>query len=439
MSRGTGRRVVQPGTGRAGVLGVMLVGLTAAFLTLAATTPSGIGRSTDDPTRVSLDQRTFSCNGGIPGSTTRSGNLVAGLAKDQAIPTGRTVRIVEGRDVARGAFAAQQAPGKKSLAWVPCPEPRARWWFVAAGGAAVSHDTVLRIDNPRTGPAVFDVDVYGPDGVVDSPGLHGLTLAPGATRVLDLARTAPAVGNLAVSVTASRGLVSVSAADRFSPGGIGAAVWEWLPPQTLPATEQTLAGLPAKPGSATLVLANPRRSDAIATVRVIGATGTFAPQGLVPITVGPQSVVTVPLTGVLDGSPMAVRISSTLRITATVRSVEGGDTAFATGVQVINGGTAFAVAPGNGRVVLSSLSTGGDVHVVTYDAAGARLDDRTVKVPRQGSLAVKLTDKVRYVSLVSARPDIVAGFDVAGVHGIATAGVVASNRSVQLPVVRPGW
>ncbi|MFL6060800.1 MAG: hypothetical protein ACJ72E_06190, partial [Marmoricola sp.] len=112
--------------GRAGVLGVMLVGLTVAFLTVAGTTPRGIGRATGGAGRVSLDQRTFSCAGGITGAVARSGNLTTGLVPDRPV-TATPVRITEDRQVASGAFAAQQAQEQahgKGLAWVPCPEPR---------------------------------------------------------------------------------------------------------------------------------------------------------------------------------------------------------------------------------------------------------------------------------------------------------------------------
>jgi hypothetical protein len=422
---------------RTAVIGVMLVGLTVVLLTLAGTTPLGIGRSVEMSSRVSLEQRTFSCTGGITGSVARTGSVADGLAKDAAITTPRRIDVAQ--DVARASFAGQQAQTTKTLAWVPCPEPRARWWFVGAGSAAVSHDSVLTVSNPRTGVAVIDIDAYGPDGVVESPGLHGITVPPGATRVFDLARTAPIVGNLAVSVVAKRGLVAVSAADRFALGGVGNEVREWLPPQSLPATEITLAGLPPQTASSTMMLVNPGNVDAIATVKVIGATGTFAPKDLAPITIPPQSVVTVPVSAVVDGTAMALRVSSNRPVTGTVRSVKSGDLSFATGVRVIRGGTAVAVPDGTGRLVLSSLATGAGIRVVSYDAAGQVVVDRVVKVPARTSVAIPLPEKVRYLRLVSDRPDVVGGFGVAGTKGIAAAGVLPAVRSVRLPVIRPGY
>src|SRR5205085_6461861 len=169
----------------------------------------------------------FSCTGGIGSSTVRSGDLLNGLDRTRTV-AGKPLQIVADRSVARGAFAGQQFVSGTSLAWVPCPEPHANWWFAGAGSAAVTHDTVLTVTNPRPGAAVIDVDVFGTDGPVDAPGLHGITVAGRGTRVIDLARTAPTVGNVAVSVTASRGLVAVTAADRFAPGVLGKSVREWL-------------------------------------------------------------------------------------------------------------------------------------------------------------------------------------------------------------------
>ncbi|MFL6160440.1 MAG: DUF5719 family protein [Marmoricola sp.] len=439
MSRATGRRAIARTTSRrSAVLGVVIVGLVLAMLTLAGTTPLGIGRPVDDPSRVSLDQRTFSCSGGIASAVTVSGNLRDGLLASQPIGAA-PVTVVADRDVARGSFAAQQATSGKSFAWVPCPEARARWWFLGAGGAAVTHDTVLTLTNPRTGPAVVDIDVYGPEGLVDSPGLKGITIGGGTVRTFDLARTAPAVGNLAVNVTASRGLVAVSAADKFAPGSIGKTVEEWLPSQSLPARAVTLAGMVADPGSATVLVANPGQVDAIVKVEVIGTTGTFEAKSLPPFTVGPQSVATVPASGIFDGTPVALRVTSEQPVTATVRSLRRGDIALATGVRPIRGSTTFAVPTGTGQLVLSSLASGARMQVVAYDARGQQLSASTVKVPATSSVGVPLTAKIRYVRLVAGRPDVVAGFAIAGTRGIVSAGVLPTIRSLRLPQVRPGW
>jgi len=423
---------------RPALIGIMLVGLTFALLTVAGTTPRGIGRLVSDPSTIKLDERVFACTGGIGTSTVRSGNLRSGLDRTRTV--GRNpLRIVADRSVARGAFAGQQALTSKAFAWVPCPEPHANWWFAGAGSAEITHDTVLTITNPRPGAAVIDIDVFGTAGRVAAPGLHGVTVGGRSTKVVDLARTAPTSGNTAVSVTASRGLVAVTAADRFAPGVLGKSVQEWLPPQPVPSKELVLAGLPSVPGSATLSLVNPSSTEAIAKLEVIGSRGTFTPEGMAPFTVPPQSVVTVPITDVLDGTPMAVRITADGPVTGTIRTTKTGDTAFATGVQLLRDSTSFGVPQGFGRLVLSSLGDAGSVQVVGYDRQGRPLLQKTVKVPAGSSIGVKLSSGIRYVRLVADKASVVGGFSVTYKKGIASAGIAPAIRSTRLPAIRPGW
>jgi len=439
--RSQGRRTLAagpPSAGRTTVLGLMVVALTAAVLTLAGTTPHGIGARVQTFKRVELEQRSFTCAGGIPGAVADHGTVASGLADPVTIGA-EPQRFDVDHSEALEAFAGQEARAKDWLAWAPCPEPRARWWFVGAGAATVTHDTVLAVTNPRIGQADIDIDVHGPNGPVTSPGLHGITVPAGTTRLVDLAKVAPAVGDLAVNVVATRGLVAISAADRFAPGFVGKAVQEWLPGQSLPATAVTMAGFPARPDKATLIVVNPRRVQAIVSVEVVGAGGTFVPKDNPTLTVPPGSVATMSLASVFDGGPVAIRVTSAQPVTAAVRTVTGGDVAFATGAAPVQGTTALAVPAGAGQLVLSSTGRRTSVTVGAFSATGKQLLDQAVAVAKASSVATPLPDGTRYLRLVATSPDAVAGFAVSDPAGVATAGVVPSIRSVLLPVVRPGW
>jgi hypothetical protein len=428
-------------SGRAAVLGAMVVGLTAAVLTLAGTTPRGIGAPVETFERVALDERTFICPGGIADSTAVHGSVDEGLA-DSAPITELPLRFDQDKSVALSSFAGQQARTANSLAWLPCPEPHARWWFVGAGASSVIHDTVLSVSNPRAGVAVLDIEVYGPKGPVEAPGLTGVTVAPGGNREIDLAKVAPAAGDLAVHVVARRGLVTIGAADRFAPGVVGKTVREWLPGQSLPSNSITLAGLPAKPTSASLVVVNPSNVEAIVAIEVIGASGTFAPKDNPTMTIAPQSVATLPIRSVFDGDPLAVRVKSARRVTATIRSLTDDDVSFATGVRPVSGSTAFAVPTtpsGAAQLVLSSVTTKTAVTVEAFDRLGRPILDRVVTVPAVTSVGTRLPRGTRYVRLTARDPVAVAGFTLADGSGVATAGVLPAIRSVRLPAVRPGW
>jgi hypothetical protein len=405
---------------------------------VAGTAPPGVGTPAQTFQRAQLDQRTFTCAGGVSGATAVHGTV--GDAVGRPVPIGTQPQQFDvDRDAAPGAFAAQESRTKDALAWLPCPEPRARWWFVGAGAATVTHDTLLTIVNPRIGQAVLDIDVLGPKGPVSSPGLHGVTVPSHSTKTVDLAKVAPAVGELAVSVVATRGLVSISAADRFAPGVVGKPVEEWLPGEALPSRSVTLVGLPPKPDTATLVVANPRRVEAVVSVEVIGATGTFAPKEDATLTVPPGSTATLPIGSVFDGRPVALRVTSPQPVAATVRSVTGGDVAFAAGVGPISGSTAVAVPSGAARLVLSSTGSQAAMTVTAFSSQGKELIDRTVTVPKGASVATALPDGTRSLRLVSTSPDAVAGFSVTDPSGVATAGVTSAAGSVLLPVVPPGW
>ncbi|MCX6397021.1 MAG: DUF5719 family protein [Propionibacteriales bacterium] len=417
-----------------------VVALSIGMLTLAGTTPREIGRPVGDPSRVQLDSRTFSCTGGIAGTRVRSGSVRAGLAAERRLGSGaEPVDVVADRNVAGGAFAGQQATSGASLAWLPCPEPAARWWFVGAGGAENTHDTVLTITNPRAGEASVDIVVYGPKGPVQAPDFRNIAIGARGTKVIDLAKTAPAIGNLAVSITATRGLVAVSAADRFAPGSLGAFAREWLPAQSLPSTSVTLAGIPVERGSSSLMVANPGEVDAIVKVEVIGQTGTFVPEALREFIVGPGQVRTVPMASVIDGTPLALKVSSEQKVTAAVRSVKSGDTAFSTGVEPIRGGTALAVPDGKARLMLSSVRDASSVQVASFAADGTVLKEVTVPVAAATTSQVVLPAGTRYVRLLAEDPTVVGGLVVVGTRGTATAGIGSSVRSVVLPKVTAGW
>lgn len=438
MSREQGRRAATPSAGRTGIFALVVVALSVGMLALAGTTPRGIGRPVEDPSRVLLDQRTFSCDGGIGGTSTRSGDLTTGLAATRKVPDRPTTPqvLTVDREFSAGAFAGQQATTARGTAWLPCPEPRARWWFVAAGGAAITHDTVLTLSNPRTGDALVDITVYGPEGIVESPDFRNVPVPARSSRVIDLARTAPAVGNLAVSVRATRGLVAASAVDRFAPGAVGTTAVEWLPSTSPPDTSVTLSGLPALRTSSTLVVANPNEVEAIVEIQVVGTSGTFVPTGLADIIVSPNSVATVPVSTVVDGTPMALTVTSTQKVTATVRSIRGEDTAFASGARVLRGGTAFAVPDGKGTLVLSSLRTGGTARLIAFGADGQRLAEEELEVERRTSRAFALPAGTRYLRLGSIDGDIVAGFSVVPAKGLAGSAVTPALNSVRLPKVR---
>jgi hypothetical protein len=296
------------------------------------------------------------------------------------------------------------------------------------------------VDNPRPGEAVVDIEVLGPRGPVDAPGLRGVTLPGGATRSFDLSKVAGSVGDVAAHVTTSRGLVSVGATDRFAVGQLGdTTAREWLPDQGAAQRRLTLVGLPARPDRAELLVANPGQVDTVVEVQLVGEKGPFAPRDSESVTVAPGSVTRVDLTGAFDGTASAVRLTAEDPVVGTVRSLSGGDTTFASAATALQGSAVFGVPPAAEReLVVTALGRKAGYRLVTYDDAGKELDRKPVTAEAQTTTALPLPGRVRFARLVGARPDAVAGLVVQG-GGVGSVAVPPAQRAVKLPVVRPGW
>ncbi|MCW2782480.1 MAG: hypothetical protein JWR35_2929 [Marmoricola sp.] len=467
MTRAGGRRILRPtapvvtSNGRIrlnpGWLAAVLVLITAGALAVAGSTSRPTGQTGRTTEQVALSERQLTCTGGIKGASSMSGvadvrGVGTGVLTRNATPavpvignvtTGSLATnplvLIADKNVAAGVFASQIARNARWLAFEPCPEPRASWWFVGAGGSG-SHDTVLTIGNPRAGNAIFDINVLGPQGPVTAPGLKGLSLSSGATRSFDLGKVAPSAGELAVSITSSRGLVSVSAADSWSRALVDKPVNEWVAPQPDAAKQVDLTGIPAKPGQATLLLANTGTTDALAKVEVVGSTGTFTPKAVPTVSLSPGAVVSVPITSLFDGKPSALRVTSPVPIVATVRSVVNGDDSYATTASALAGSSVAAVPAGvHAELRLSSLGKLGAVTVRTFDAKGREVgSSREIAIPAESAVGVTLSPKARYVEVTATAPQTIGSLLISNSSGIGESVLSPAARALRLPVVHPG-
>jgi len=471
MSRAHGRRVAaRAPRGGSGpwplVAALLLVPLTVGALVAAGASDNVTGEQPAVASRLDVGTRSFVCTGGLPGTTAVAGTVNPRgtvTVNGGAPPTG-SVRVHDPADVvadpaaSTGAFAAQQAGSPRWLAAAGCPEPRPTWWFVGAG-ASDRHDTVLTIANPRPGTAIFDVDVIGADGPVDAPGLHGLTLASGATRTLDLARVAAATGDLAVRVQTSQGLVAAGAAESWAEALIGKTVHEWVPPQGAAARNVDLAGV-AGDSSSTLVLANPGAREAVVRMRLVGKNGTFNPTRHASLTVSPGSIETVDVSDVVRSGTDAVRLAANVPVVATLRSVHQRDEGYAVAARPVHGSGAVAVPAGvRAGIVLASVPVGrkatdaAETQQQTQPAAqqpssvrlrvlgrhGHRLRSLTVTVPAAGSVTTSLPRAARSVAVSVSDGGVVGAVVLRSGPGIAALPLVRPVAAQRRPGVVPGW
>lgn len=391
------------------------------------------------PARV---DRTLVCPGGLPSARVESG--AAGVAgqpgtrvEEADLPErGEATEVVTEAGRAAGAFATQVARGGDWLAAVPCPEPRQEWWFVGLGGGQAHRSEVL-VSNPREGDAVVDVEVLGPRGRVEAPGLDGMFVPAGTTTRLDLREVAPSSGDLAVRVTTSRGLVAVVAADSQVPDLIGDRLREWVAPQPAAARQVTLTGMPDDPDEATALVANPGEVEALVEVRAVGSRGTFTPSRTGPLRVGPGEVRPLELDAVFDGEPVAVSLESTDPVVATVRSSVDGDLTHA-GAAARTADAAVLGIPERTRAELrvSSPEVEGRVRVTPYTASGRALRTRTVSIDAGSTAGLRMPARARSVALRTSSPRIAAGLVLTSSVGVASAVFEAAQEASRAPGVR---
>ncbi len=459
-------------TGRLAVaLLAVLVLLTAAGVAVAGTgsRSTGIrhrGQTTTTPVRRDLvcpssDADTSSFIGLLPG-TPKGGSVSAagrplGLAAgavERVGPPGRRALTVTARgDATRGIFGsrARQVGGMTR-----CGSPRASWWFVGAG-ASPGHFSTLELVNPRSGPAVVDLTVWGRDGEVAGAGLRGISVRSGGVKTLKLADVAPAQGNLAVHVQASRGLVVADVNDHLvdvrDPSA--APVEEWIPDQGNPSRHQLLSGLPppsaqqpVSAGSAlptglrngaTLVIANPGDKAVVAQVRLSGKDGGFVPKGLAPTQVPPQSVVSVPLGDLVVDPGTSVRVDADGPVAAGYVVPGSGDLLHAVSAVPWHGPAAVALARnGTGTLLLTALTGNGSATITQLGPKGTRIARTQVAVPGQSTVSTALRANTASVVVTTGGTGSVAGAVLVHRGSAYSALPLAPVQAVlQVPEVRP--
>jgi len=436
---------------RAGVPRVALgaAALTLAALALAGALPrAGTADVLTSGTRRTDVGRDLVCVGGLPGARYRAGTVGAqaagALTADGAPLTRRSGRPLHGPVVVHAsaaaagrAWAVQWATGTASLAAGSCPSPRAEWWFPGAG-AGTRHHGVLELSNPRDGDAIVDVDVLGPHGPIAAPGLHGIRVSSGRTVRLDLAKVSAAYGDLAVHVSATRGLVAATLPEQWAAGVITAPVREWVTDQPAAGRRVTLLGLGRRGDQQTLLVANPTGREAVVGLQLLTEGGVVAPRDRPSVTVPPGRVLSVSFRDAVAAGAVGVRLSSQVPVSATVRSVHGRDEAYAVAAEPF-GAAGVVGLPENaaGQLVLAG-DRAATVTMTAYDASGAVLATRQLDVPARGATTAGVPRGAAAVRLTAPRSaGVRATVLLTGNGGLATEAVPAASADAQVPDVVP--
>lgn len=386
---------------------------------------------------------------GPDGDTEVSGDVQVGLGSTlaplkvrglrvSAAPGGLGPSVVTGSDdLAPGLVAGRSRSAP--LAAVDCAPPVADQWFTAAGADA-THDSVVELVNPNSGPAIADLTVRSAGGPLDVPALRGVSVPGNSTVRLDLGQITPNRSELSLEVHTSRGRLAVHVVDSRDELGSGTSSQDWLPAQAGPATSNVLLGLAKGAGERTLVLANPGADEVRATVKVITPSSVFTPAGVDAIRVAPASTEAVSLDDVLtqaaeDGA-IGLLVESNGPVTASLRQVVASDLSLLTAGPAVDATTGVVLPAGPKQLLLAGTTEDTDVTISAYDAKGKPLDQQDATVPAGGALDVPVPDGAVLVTLTPQGP----------VHGAAllsgTGTAVVPLRQLVLtglvPGVRPG-
>ncbi|WP_127480775.1 DUF5719 family protein [Nocardioides pantholopis] len=349
-----------------------------------------------------------------------------------------TVPVTGEGDLAPGLVASRVETGP--LAAADCLPGAARAWFTGVGAGA-RHSSVLELANEGSGQAVVDVRVLGAGGPVEADDLLGVVVRGGETVRVDLSRTVPRRDELALEVTTTRGRISATVLDQVDRLGRSEPSRDWLASQAEPDVRNVLLGLPGRAPERELVLANGGADEVRADVRLLSADSVFRPEGLDEVRVPPGGVTRVSLAGVLaaaeDEGVAGVQVDSTGPLTATLRSVSGGDLTSTVAGATVGEVSALLVPAGPKSLVLGNADAVGVVEVTARDGAGKVLATERVEMAPDRASTVDLPRRAVQV-VVDPRRTTVSGSVLVTGDGVATLSLRELDRAARVPDVRPG-
>lgn len=431
-----------------------MIAILVPLLTVAAL---ALVRPIDDadrvrpPTDVPLTRATLVCPPALPGTGTvalanadgATGDITTRIPAEDTVSLDGTLRTgiqkalvaqAEG-ELAAGFLGVRYGDASA----VSCASPRPEQWFTGVG-AAPEHFSTLELVNPDGGPAVADVTVLGPSGPVDVPALRGVTVPGGRTVRFDLADIVPTRDELALHVVVARGRLGVDVVDQVDELGGGARSRDWLPSLGGAGTTAYLLGLGGKPGDRTLVLANPGSSEARVQLKVITKESEFAPADVDEIRVAPGSTEAVDLTDLLESrtssGALGLRLDSTQPVTASLRSMAGGDVFHSVAAGPIEGRASLAMPRGPARLVIAGADGVGVATYVVTDEDGKEIARERVELKPGAASRLKLPRDGAVLDLVVERSGAFAALEV-GPPGLAVLPLSELLMAGRVPSVLP--
>jgi hypothetical protein len=240
-----------------------------------------------------------------------------------------------------------------------------------SGGAEIGQITRVVLVNPEPAPAEVDVEVFGPDGLVELPSIRGIVMTSRSETVLRFDRLIPGVSAGAIHVIARSGRVAVSVSDARSDGLVPKGV-DFIPPASEPAKTAWVPGVSDGSGARQLRLLAPSAS-AVVSLRLLTASGSFVPAGLTQIDVPQGKVVDVDVATVLRGEAATIKVESDQPVVAGLSQTYGladvTESSYTSGSPIMTGPSAVTGLPGgkaaqgSTRVIVWVTAPQGDAQV----------------------------------------------------------------------------
>jgi hypothetical protein len=351
-------------------------------------------------------------------------------------------------DLAPGLLALRF--GTSPLTTQVCSTPSPEQWF-AGVGAGPTHDSVIELVNPDSGPADVDITLYG-NRAFTRRQLHGITIPAHRTVRLDLGRIAPKRHVLSARVQVTRGRLAVHVLDSSTDLLTHQVVREWLPRQSTPSDDLLLLGLPTGPGRRSLQVANPGDDVARVEVKVVTGDTTFAPEGLQTISVRPGSTSTVALSKVLakalDDGAVGVEVTADAPVVASLVTEKGADRAVTVPDEVVRAEAATLLPVslgtpngGNGTPVRATLylsaDSAGAATITAYDDSGNALPAERVGLQQGHTETVRLPRRTAYLHVAPERAQVRGAVVVSG-DGASVIPLQELLTEGLVPDIRPG-
>lgn len=291
----------------------------------------------------------------------------------------------------------------RGLSGTACVSPGTDFWFVGSG-AVVGQRGRIYLTNTESVPAVVDVTLYGPTGVIEAPSGRGVIVAAGAQKILKLDALAPDVTRFGIHAQVRQGRVSAAVRDQ-QVSGLTPRGADWVPAAMAPRRRLVMPGVVVGAGERRLQIVVPGDSDAIVRVRLMGSSGSFVPSGLDVVEARAGRVTELDLEPLTGGSPVALQLTADQPVTAGLLSRTDGGPGKLTDVAYT--AAAPALTPSAPGVVPSLRGSAGGVAVhskvmLAASGAAARVEvavlppatgtTKTVTVPAGSQVTVDAAD-----------------------------------------------